>query len=139
MRLRRRRRAMVVWSSSSSSGRAARAGAYRRTRSARPGRVRWWLRTGALLAIIGVMRTARTARKYPRPALSLAGTVMTAIGVSLPSKAVLISGFLVCLLALFMPSDRASAPARPCSGRLWSMPLTPSAPSGRRRPPSDCR
>jgi len=137
VRLRRRRRAMVVWSSS--SGRAARHGAQERTRSARPGRIRWWLRTGALLTIIGVMRTGRTARKYPRPALSLAGTVIAAIGISLPSKAVLISGFLVCLLALFMPSERASVPASPCSGRLWSMPLTPSAPSGRRRPPSDCR
>ena len=133
MRLRRRRRAMVVWSSS--SGRAARHGAQERTRSARPGRIRWWLRTGALLTIIGVMRTGRTARKYPRPALSLAGTVIAAIGISLPSKAVLISGFLVCLLSLFMPWGRASAPDRPCSGRLWSMPFTP--PNGRPRPPSD--
>jgi hypothetical protein len=135
VRLRRRRRTMVVWSSS--SGRATRHGAQERTRPARPGRIRWWLRTGALLMIIGVMRLARTAGKYPRPALSLAGTAITVAGISLPSKAVLISGFLVCLLALFMPSDGASAPARPCSGRLWSMPLTPFAPSGRRRPPSD--
>ena len=124
---------MVVWSSS--SDRAAQHGAHGRTRSARPGRIRWWLRTGALLTIIGVMRTGRTARKYPRPALSLAGTVIAAIGISLPSKAVLISGFLVCLLSLFMPWGRASAPDRPCSGRLWSMPFTP--PNGRPRPPSD--
>ncbi len=133
--MRLRRRTMVVWSSS--SGRAARHGAQGTTRSARRGRIRWWLRTGALLTIIAVMRLARTAMKYPRPALSLAGTAITMAGISLPGKAVLISGFLVCLLALFMPSDRASAPARPCSGRLWSMPLTPFAPSGRPLPPPD--
>ena len=135
MRLRPRRRAMVVWTSS--SGRTARHGVQEMTRPARPSRIRWWLRTGALLTIIGVMRLARIARAHERPTISLAGTVITVIGISLPSKAVLISGFLVCLLALFMPSDRASAPARPGSGRLWSMPLTPSAPSGRRRSPSD--
>jgi len=131
--LRPHRRTTVVWSSS--SGRAARHGVQEMTRSARQGRIRWWLRTGALLAIIGVMRLAHTAGKYPRPALSLAGTVITVTGISLPSEAVLISGFLVCLLALFMPSDPASAPARPCSARLWSMPLTPFEPSARRLPP----
>ena len=130
MRLRRRRRAMVVWSSS--SGRAARHGAQERTRSARPGRIRWWLRTGALLTIIGVMRTGRTARKYPRPALSLAGTVIAAIGISLPSKAVLISGFLVCLLALFMPSEPKAS--RPCSRRL-----SPTRITGGRRPARPAR
>jgi hypothetical protein len=86
--------------------------------------------------IIGVMRLARTGGKYPRPALSLAGTAITVAGISLPSRAVLIAGFLVCLLALFMPSVRASALARSCSGRPWSVPPAPFAPSGRRRPPS---
>jgi hypothetical protein len=131
--LRPRRRTTVVWSSP--PGRAARPGVQQMTRSARPARIRWWLRTGALLTIIGVMRLARTARNRPRPAISLAGTVITVIGISLPSEAVLISGFLVCLLALFIPSDPASAPARPCSARLWSMPLTPFEPSARRLPP----
>jgi hypothetical protein len=129
--VRLRRRTMVVWSSS--SGRAARHGAQGTTRSARRGRIRWWLRTGALLTIIAVMRLARTAMKYPRPALSLAGMVITAAAISLPSKAVLISGFLVLLVALFFP-DPSSAPARPCSARLWAMPLTPSR---RSLPPPD--
>ena len=73
MRLRRHRRTMVVWSSS--SGRTARYGVQEMTRSARPGRIRGWLRTGALLTIIGVMRLARTARTHLRPTITLAGTV----------------------------------------------------------------
>ena len=133
MRLRPRRRAMVVWSSS--SGRTARHGVQEMTRPARPSRIRWWLRTGALLTIIGVMRLARIARAHERPTISLAGTVITVIGISLPSKAVLIAGFVVLMLALLIPSDPASAPARPCSARLWSSPLTPHTPSGRHLPP----
>ena len=134
MSLRPHPRTMVVWSSS--SGRTARHGVREMTRSARRGRIRWWLRTGALLTIIGVMRLARIARTHERPTISLAGTVVTVIGISLPSGAVLGSGFVVLMLALFMPSDPASAPARPCSSRLWSMPLTPFESSARRLPPS---
>jgi hypothetical protein len=137
MSLRPHRRTMVVWSSS--SGRTARHGVQQTARSARTGRIRWWLRTGALLAIIGMMRLARTAAKYPRPALSLAGTVITVAGISLRSEPLLISGFVVLMLAMFMPSDPASVPARPCSARLWSLPLTPFALSSRRLPPSDWR
>jgi hypothetical protein len=35
---------------------------------------------------------------------------------------------LVLLLALLMPSEPTAAPAKPCSGRLWAMPLTPTRP-----------
>jgi hypothetical protein len=144
VRLWSRRRTMVVWSSSSPKGRAAysgsaaypgNAGRHRlRVTSRRRGRIRWWLRTGALLALIGVMRLARTVRLYPRPAVSLAGTLITMIGISLPSEPVLISGFLVLLLALFMPSASAEAPAPPCSHRLAATPLMPRA---RHLPPSN--
>ncbi len=133
MRLRPRRRTRVVWSSS--SGRAARYDVQRITRPAHPRRIPWWLRTGALLTIIGVMRLARTVRTHVRPAISLAGTAVTITGVSLPSGAVLVSGILVLLLALFLPSDPAAAPAKPCSARLWALPLTPFAPSARHQPP----
>ena len=132
--MRLRRRTMVVWSSS--PGRAARHGAPEITRVSGRGRIRWWLRIGMLLAIIGLMRLARTAGKYPRPALSLAGAAITVAGISLPSKVVLICGFLVLLVALFLPGP-SSAAARPCSGRLWAHPLTPFAPSARHLPPSD--
>ena len=134
MRLRPHRRTMVVWSSS--SGRTVRHAVQQMTRSARPGRIRWWLRTGALLTIIGAIRLAQTVRTYPRPAISLAGMVITVIGASLPSEAVLVSGFGVLLLALFMPSEPASAPARPSSARPWSSPLTPYLSSARHLPPS---
>ena len=85
--------------------------------------------------VIGLTRLARTARKYPRPALSLAGTAVTVAGISLPSEPVLISGFVILLVALFLPGP-ASAPAKPCSARLWAHPLTPFAPSARYLPPS---
>ena len=132
MRLRPRRRTMVVWSSS--PGRAARHSAQKMSRPVRPGRIRWWLRIGVLLTIIGLMRLACTARKYPQPAFSLAGTAVTVAGISLPSGAVLVCGILVLLVALFLPHP-ASAPTRPCSGRLWAMPLTPFGSSGRNAPP----
>jgi Na+/H+-translocating membrane pyrophosphatase len=90
------------------------------------------VRTGVLLAIIGVLRVARTARTYPRPALSLAGTAVTVAGLTLPSWAVLVAGFLVLFLAMFLPSD---PPAKPSSARLWAEPLIPWAPSTRHRPP----
>jgi hypothetical protein len=135
VRLRPHRRTMVVWSSS--SGRAARPGVQRITRPAHARRIPWWLRTGALLTIIGLMRLARTVRTHLRPAISLAGTAIAVTGVSLPSAAVLVSGILVLLLALFLPSDPASAPAKPCSARLWALPLTPFAPSARQHPPSN--
>ena len=132
MRLRSHRRTMVVWSSS--PGRTS--GVQYIPRSARRGRIRRWLRIGALLTIIGTIRLARMARAHVRPTICMAGTVITVVGISLPSEAVLISGFLVLLVALFLPSDPASAPAKPCSARLWAEPLTPFAPSARWLPPS---
>ena len=131
MRLRSRRRTMVAWSSSS-SGRVARHGVHVIARSTRARRIRWRVRTVVLLAIIGVLRLART---YPRPALSLAGTAVTVAGITLPSGAVLVSGFLVLFLAMFLPSDPAAATAKPCSARLWAEPLIPWAPPTRHRPP----
>jgi hypothetical protein len=133
MRLRSRRRTIVAWSSS--SGYVARHGVHVVTRSTRAGRIRWWVRTGVLLAIIGVLRVARTARTYPRPAISLAGTAVTVAGLTLPSWAVLVAGFLILFLAMFLPSDPAAAPAKPCSARLWAEPLIPWDPSTRHRPP----
>jgi hypothetical protein len=131
VRVRSRRRNVVVWSSSSTfSGRTAR----RDVRVVRrPGRIRWWLRTGALLAIIGVLRLAGIARRHLRPSISLAGTAVTLAGIALPSEPVLSSGFLILLLALFMPSDRAEAPARSCAHGLCATPFMPKA---RHLPPS---
>jgi hypothetical protein len=133
VRLRSRRRTVVVWSSS--SGRVAGRGVQRITQPVHARRIPWWLRTGALLTIIGVMLLARTVRTHLRPAISLTGTAITVTGISLPSGAVIVSGILVLLLALFLPSDPATAPAKSCSARLWALPLTPFAPSARHQPP----
>ena len=53
MRMRSHRRNLVVWSSSAAP--ASRSGDRGCTRLARGGRIRWWLHTGALLTVIGVM------------------------------------------------------------------------------------
>jgi hypothetical protein len=112
----------VVWSSSAHPGRAARHG-IRQVPRRSP--VRRWLRIGALLTIIGVLRLSRIARAHPRPSISLAGTAITVAGISLPSEPVLISGFLVLLLALFIPSDPAEGPAGPCAHRMCATPFMP--------------
>jgi len=78
-----------------------------------------------LLTVIGALRLARIVRTHLRPSLSLAGTGITLAGITVPSAPVLVAGFVVLFLALFLPSDPASAPAQPCSARLWSTPLTP--------------
>lgn len=132
MRRRSRRRAVVVWSSSRPTPRH---GAQWAARAPRGARIRWWLRTGVLLTLIGVMRLAGTVKARSRLALSVAGTAITVAGISVPSGAVLISGLLVLLVALFLPSDAVQPRAVPCSGRLWAMPCTPFAPSARHRPP----
>jgi hypothetical protein len=97
MRVRSHRRNLVVWSSS--AARTSRSGDRACTRLARGGRIRWWLRTGALLTIIGVMRLAQITRARQRPAFLTAGTLLTVIGVMLPSVAAFFCGMLVWAIA----------------------------------------
>ena len=97
MRLRSHRRNIVVWSSSAAP---ARKPADRgRARLARRGRIRWWLRTGALLTVMDVMRLARIMRARRRSAFLLTGTLLTVIGVMLPSIAAFFCGMLVWTIA----------------------------------------
>jgi hypothetical protein len=96
MRLRSRRQNLVVWSSSVSQ--ADRRGVPRVTRPVRTGRVRRWIRTGALLAIIGLMYLARAVRTRWRLTLSLAGVVATVAGVVLPSGVIITAGLVVFLV-----------------------------------------
>ena len=95
MRLPAQRRDLVVWSPS--VGPADRDSAPRRTR-----RIYRFIRTGALLTIIGLLRLGRAAR--PRWRLLLAGTVLTAVGVlrigawgalAFPGLVLLVSALLV--------------------------------------------
>ena len=81
MRLRPHRRNLVVWSSSAGPG--DKPGNRRKARPARARRIRWWLRTGALLMILGVLRLARTTRARLEPVPLLVGALVTLAGVLL--------------------------------------------------------
>jgi hypothetical protein len=90
MRLRSHRRDLVVWSSS--AGPAGRFTPHARTRP-----IRRWTRTGALFAVIALMRLARAVRTRRGAMLLLAGSVLTAAGIMLPSGVTFICGMLVLL------------------------------------------
>jgi hypothetical protein len=100
MRLRPHRRNLVVWSSS--AAKAGKPGGLRRTRPARTTRIRWWLRTGALLMVIGVLRLARTMRTRWEPVSLLAGTLLMMVGFTLPAVAAgaFLPGLLVLIVTL---------------------------------------
>jgi hypothetical protein len=95
MRMRSHRRNLVEWSEAAAP--ASKSGDQRFTRSRR---IRWWLRTGALLTFIGVMRLARIMRVRWRSAFLLCGALLVVIGVMLPSLAAFLSGPLVVLFAM---------------------------------------
>ena len=76
MRLQSHRRNLVVWSQSASSVGRSGAPPFTRTR-----RIRRWIRTGALLTIVGLMPLAHAGRVHWR--LLLAGGVLTVAGVML--------------------------------------------------------
>ncbi len=93
MRPRWHRKNLVVWSSS--AGAVGRPGVPVRRRIRRGLRRR--IRTGALVAIIGLIRLARIVRARPGLAFLLAGAVLAVAGNMLPSGVVLIAGMLVFL------------------------------------------
>jgi hypothetical protein len=95
MRLRPRRGNLVVWSSSGVPGRSW------AWRPARPRPIRWWLRTGALLAVIGVMRLARATRARWEPVSLGTGALLMVLGFVLPAVFVMFFlGMLVLLVTL---------------------------------------
>jgi hypothetical protein len=103
MRLRAHRRNLVLWSQSASS-----IGRYGAPPLTRTRRIRRWIRTGALLTVVGLMPLARAGRARRR--LLLAGGVLTVVGVML-------RGGLGGVILLFL----ASAPfvlARPKADRM---------------------
>ena len=122
VRLRSRRRNLVVWSSS-----AAPPGVtwYDPPRYRRRARSRW-VRTGALLAVLGLLRLGRVARIRWRGLIALAGWALTVSGVLASSASVLISGLGVLLFTLLLPSKPDTASAyNSCWPRLWAEPCTP--------------
>ena len=97
MRIRSHRRNLVVWSSSAAP--ASLPGDQGCTRLARRGQVRWWLRTGTMVTVIGVMQLARITRARHRATFLCTGTLLTVIGVMLPSPAAFVCGVLVWAIA----------------------------------------
>src|SRR5690348_17871131 len=68
------------------------AGESRARRPVRPRRLRWWLRTGALLSVIGIRRLARTRWQ---PIFLGTGALVFVIGLMLRSSVAFVSGMLV--------------------------------------------
>jgi hypothetical protein len=92
------RRNLVVWSSS--AGPADRA----LIRPARSRRIQRWIRIGALLGVLGVIRVAGAVRPRWRPLL--AGAALTVVGVVLRSGSggiALLPGLMFLVYALLIP------------------------------------
>ena len=94
MRPRWHRTMPVVWSSSADPPAVPVRGRIRRSRRKV---LRRRIRTGALIAIIGLVRLTRVVRARPGLAFLLAGVLLSVAGNVLPSGAVFIAGMLVFL------------------------------------------
>ena len=90
MRLRSHRRNLVVWSQAANSAGRSGAPPFPRTR-----RIRRWIRTGALLTIVGLMPLARAGRARWRRLLP-AAAMLTVTGVVLHAFVGVVLLFLVC-------------------------------------------
>jgi hypothetical protein len=102
MRQRSHRRNLVVWSQSAGS-----AGRYGAPPFTRRRRIRRWIRTGALLTVVGLMPLARAVRARWRPLLA-GGGVLTAVGVIWldgPGGMVLLPGLWLLLTAPLNPAS----------------------------------
>ena len=103
MRLRSHRRNLVVWSQSAGS-----VGRYCAPPVTRNRPIRRWIRTGALLTVVGLIPLARAERVRWRLLLMLAGGVLTVVGVMLRgalSGAVGLPGLLFLASALLVPAS----------------------------------
>lgn len=86
MTLRSHRRSLPPWNLSTPAGKS------RAARPARPRRLRRWLRTAALLSVIGMRRLARTRWQ---PVFLVTGASVFVIGLMLRSSVAFMSGMLV--------------------------------------------
>jgi hypothetical protein len=107
MSLRPHRRNLAVWSQS--VGPVGRCGTRTVTRAARTRRVRRGFRTGAQLAVIGLIRLARAVRTYWRPLL--AGGALTVGGFMQRSagNVVFLPGVLLFLLLVLLTPSSSEA------------------------------
>jgi hypothetical protein len=61
----------------------------------RPRRIRWWLRVGLLLSVIGIRRFARAAHTSWQPVALVTGALVLALGLILGSSVAFVLGMLV--------------------------------------------
>jgi hypothetical protein len=104
MWMRPRRRGLVVWRQS--AGPPGRRDATASIRLVRTGRVRRYVRLGTLLALIGLLRLRRAARRPWGPLL--AGAVLTTAGIVMrsgPGSLLLLPGLLFLLDGLLVPAS----------------------------------
>ena len=103
MKMPSRRRSLMAWSPSGAP--ADRYAVPTVTRLARPRPIRWWFRAGALLAVIGITRLARTMWTRRGSVFLVIGAPLVIVGVMLPSGAALVSGLLALLVALLRGAE----------------------------------
>ena len=95
MRLRTHRQNLVVWNSAARP--VGRPGAPKFARPARTRRTHRRIRTGVLLAVLGVVHLVRAVLIRRWAWLLLAGAALTTVGLTLPSAVAFICGMLVLL------------------------------------------
>ena len=118
MRLRPRQRTLARWSPRAIA--VGKYGAPTRTRPTRIRRIRRWLRIGALLTIIGVVRFARAMRAHWEPLFFLAGVLLLVGGYFLPVIGAFFPGLLVITVTLLKGNSdrwRGTRPSRPAGTR----------------------
>jgi len=103
MRMRSRRRNLVVWHPPRGGADRYSAPSFPRITLAR--RIRWWLRTGALLSVIGIRRIARIVRCRWRPVFLVSGALLMVVGFELSSGAIFVPGLLVLLIGLLKGTE----------------------------------
>ena len=80
-------------------------------------RLRWWLRTSALLSVVGIRRFARAARtRWQRPIFLIIGALVLVVGLMLRSSVAAISGLLVIGSSV---SDRGLQSPTAAMVRTW--------------------
>jgi hypothetical protein len=101
-----------VWSSSDAPG-----GSWA-WRPARPQRMRWWLRVGAVLAVIGAVRLARAMRARWEPISLSIGIALAVIGFAVPAAFVAfplgVAVLVIALLRGIATKGRSAGQAADC-------------------------
>jgi hypothetical protein len=101
-----------VWSSSGAPG-----GSWA-WRPARPQRMRWWLRVGAVLAVIGAVRLARATRARWEPISLSVGIALAVIGFAVPAAFVAfplgVAVLVIALLRGIATKGRSAGQAADC-------------------------